>query len=501
MSQFHSTVSRRQFMKGMSVVLGGAGAASLVNPVYHDLDEMVAAGSSGIGDGVAEKRPWWVKEREYLNPVSDIDWDLMQRFVGPYDNMKAHLTDAEYTARNTKRLATRKQYITNNEPGNTLRDYALRVAAWSGIMPARMGNAMTGINTEFSGETKKWVIGDNMHQQVSAGFPQWQGTPEENSMMLRAASRFFGGAACAFGELHDNTTRKLTFGDAPPGVPLPSNRNYNFEDVDQPYVVPFKKSVIPLKFKYVALTNIMQDLAHGRTSPSGLMEAGVGKGYDQNRILAYRMSAFLHAIGWNSVEGDLGSILMRPGYAEVAGLGEVGRIAAQVVTPECGPGIRLTHDTLTNLPLAPTNPIDFGVSRFCESACKKCADACPGRALPYGSKRWEMTSPDDKAGNPSFLKVERFNQAGKKTFWLNHFACHEAWVSLDNGCNVCTAVCVFSREMAGTVHEFVKPIVATTSLFNGFFFNMDKAFGYGVLPKEHWEDFWTNPTRIVGDNY
>ncbi|XUX00043.1 MAG: reductive dehalogenase [Dehalogenimonas sp.] len=489
-------------MKGVSLALGGAGAAAVTAPAFHDLDEMLASGSGGTEDGVAEKRPWWVREREYLKPVSDVDWDVMKRFVGPYDNMKAHLTDEEYKARDAKRLQTRKNYINGNDPGNTLRDYALRVAAWSGIMPSYMGAAkIQGTNIVFKGETKDWVIGDAMHQQVSSGFAKWQGTPEEASMMMRAASRFFGGAAVAFSVLEDNTTRKLTFGDAPPGVPLPSGKNYNYEDVDKPYVVPFVKNVIPTKYKYVVLSNIMQDLAQGRFSPSGLMEAAVGKGYDQSRILAYRMNAFLYALGWGSVVGDVSGLVMRPGFAEVAGLGEVGRIAAQVITPECGPGIRMSHDTFTDLPLAPTNPIDFGASRFCETACTKCADNCPGKALPYGPKTYDMTSADNKNGNPNHLRPELFNNPGKKTFWLNHFACHEAWVSLDNGCNVCTASCVFARELRGSIHEFVKPVVSETAIFNKFFFNMDKAYGYGMLPKDQWEDWWKHPAPVLGDNY
>jgi len=112
-----------------------------------------------------------------------------------------------------------------------------------------------------------------------------------------------------------------------------------------------------------------------------------------------------------------------------------------------------------------------------------------------------MTSADNQNMAPDHLRVELFNQPGKKTFWLNHFACHEAWVGLDNGCNVCTAVCVFARELFGSVHELVKPIVAKTTLFNGFFFSMDKAFGYGVLPEDNWEDFWSYPELIAADNY
>ena len=495
--KYHSTVTRRDFMKALGLGAAGLGAAAATGPVLHDLDELLSTG--GSTPRVAEKRPWWVKEREYLNPVSEIDWNVMENFKGLYNNNSAHLETEERLRRNALRLETRANYFATNAPGNTRRDYALRVASWSGNADPRkrVQASGTGLNPAFLGSTSGYILGDGMHTQMTAGLPRWEGTPEENNQMVRAACRFFGGGATAFGENIDGKTKKLTFGKPGRGYPMDS---FQFEDVDEPYQIPFEANVIPNSYRYLILTNIMQPLNHGRTSPSGLMEASVGKGYDQCRITGYRLVAFLKALGWGGVTNDQPGMTMRPGWAEIAGLGEVGRIAAQVITPECGPGIRMTLDCFTNLPLAPTNPIDFGASRFCLS-CTKCADACPGTALPYGDKTWDMVSADAPNMNPDHLRPELFNQPGKKTFWLNHFACHEAWVGLDNGCNVCTAVCVFARELFGSVHELVKPIVAKTTLFNGFFFSMDKAFGYGVLPEDNWEDFWSYPELIAADNY
>ena len=60
MSVFHGTVSRRDFMKNLGLAGAGIGAAALVAPVFHDLDEMAAS------TGAAPKRPWYVKERDFL---------------------------------------------------------------------------------------------------------------------------------------------------------------------------------------------------------------------------------------------------------------------------------------------------------------------------------------------------------------------------------------------------------------------------------------------------
>ena len=73
MQKFHSTVSRRDFMKFMGITAAGLGAAGLVAPVFHDLDEM-AASTKGT-----QRRPWYVKEREFYNPTTEIDWSVMKR--------------------------------------------------------------------------------------------------------------------------------------------------------------------------------------------------------------------------------------------------------------------------------------------------------------------------------------------------------------------------------------------------------------------------------------
>ena len=43
MSKFHSTVTRRDFMKGLGLAGAGIGAAAAASPVFHDLDEVAAS--------------------------------------------------------------------------------------------------------------------------------------------------------------------------------------------------------------------------------------------------------------------------------------------------------------------------------------------------------------------------------------------------------------------------------------------------------------------------
>ena len=67
-------------------------------------------------------------------------------------------------------------------------------------------------------------------------------------------------------------------------------------------------------------------------------------------------------------------------FAVEAGLGKLSRLN-KMVSPEFGAGVRLCK-VFTDLPMACDKPIDCGIVEFCKR-CKKCAEACPSRALSF----------------------------------------------------------------------------------------------------------------------
>ena len=79
-----------------------------------------------------------------------------------------------------------------------------------------------------------------------------------------------------------------------------------------------------------------------------------------------------------------------------SGLGELSRIGELVLNPFVGP--RFKSGVITpNLPLAPDQPVDFGLQDFC-SQCRKCARECPCSAISFGDKilfnGYEIWKPD-----------------------------------------------------------------------------------------------------------
>ncbi len=112
-----------------------------------------------------------------------------------------------------------------------------------------------------------------------------------------------------------------------------------------------------------------------------------------------------------------------------AGLGEYGRHGL-LITPKFGPNVRIAK-VFTDLPLEIDAPVDFGVKQFC-NVCRKCADACPVKAIPQGD-------PESKPPNFSSLK-------GIKKWTVNAEKCFKFWVGMNTDCAICIRVCPYNKD-------------------------------------------------------
>ncbi|AHB14123.1 reductive dehalogenase [Dehalococcoides mccartyi] len=500
MSNFHTTFSRRDFIKALGLAGTGMGAAS-TTPVFHDIDELMAKNSA------SQKHPWWVKERDYLNPTTEINWDAMERFQA--HTLWAHLAPSEVHTNIEDAMGVYqagiekdKQGWLNELPGHDCRAQSLYNIGW--IHPYSVYTGARGV-----------FLGENILMPQDRGLPIWKGNLDENASMMRALAMECGASQVAFGEIIEGKTKQLinqTTCEYGPEVTI------EFEDVDKPYVDvhgdlpsnsnplytgkgsrgyfpvgPQGKLVIPNNMRWVIIMTIRQRLDFVRTAPSLIASSDSAKAYDQIQITNYRVKAFLRGIGYYGVGGaTFGLTCARPGWATLFGLGELSRMH-EAITPEYGPLIRSTIIIPTNLPLPPSNPIDFGANRFCHT-CKKCANSCPVNAIYSETDPDFIRTPENAAGGittAKHLQPTFFNNSpGYKRWPLNHYACAQQWQSIGTDCAICQGNCVFSKEPNALIHEFVKPMIANTKIFNSFFYNMDEAFGYGIVSEEHWDDFW-----------
>lgn len=437
-------------MKGLGLGAAGLGAAAASVPVFHDLDEVMAAGNYQ-----KPNMPWWVSERGINDPTVPIDWDLLQTWdSGP-----------GRVVRDPSHPLYFDQYSTDN---------ALKyVKAMDKIDPTLDWNdprrqAIDAASRERGGMSGGSFLGPDVTKTPELlGYPKWVGTPEENYKLLRGAVRFLGGAdvGCIERDAKCMTVASVGWG---------------FEDVDEPYQKEDRTKVVPNSYKWGFVWTLRQcqaltihqggacmraDAEAG--NPLGIAEsAAVWMAYSHLPIVERRIQVWLRGIGYRGAT----SFALRGAIGTMTGMVEHARMGSVGVHPVYGATLRGLYNMYTNLPLPPTKPIDAGIYEFCKS-CGICADTCPGGIVQEGEPTWDSGRPDLR---PGYL--------GWRTEIAN---CPH--------CPICQAICPFNTIVDGSfIHGVVKGTVATVPIFNSFFASMDEAFGYGMQPQAKYWDAWSN---------
>ncbi|MGI2335025.1 MAG: reductive dehalogenase domain-containing protein, partial [Dehalogenimonas sp.] len=251
MPVFHSTVSRREFMKNLGLAGAGLGAAALVAPQFHDLDEMMSA------EKAVQKRPWFVKERDFYDPSVEHDWDVINRYDRRWQSQTTRIKSYFTETWNRRQAASDKGAAisdarTFQTPGYTLPSRALHAARAENLSWSKSWTGPTGISESKTPE--------------EFGTTKWSGTPEENSRLMNAAMRYYGSIITGFAEFDDvwknkmmvsYTTRGATKDWSTNNGALPSedeSLRYVFEDVDKGYDTPSKKVFPGRKQLYIITT-------------------------------------------------------------------------------------------------------------------------------------------------------------------------------------------------------------------------------------------------------
>lgn len=112
------------------------------------------------------------------------------------------------------------------------------------------------------------------------------------------------------------------------------------------------------------------------------------------------LAEFIRGLGYQAIPSINDTAQSVP-FAIDAGLGELSRLN-KLVTPEFGAAVRLCK-VFTDMPMACDSPIRSGVEDLCRQ-CKRCAEACPSRALSF----------DDE---PSFNTRGPWNNPGHKAWF------------------------------------------------------------------------------------
>jgi len=444
MSKYHSAISRRDFLKAMGLSSAALGVTSISAPVLNDLDDLIALPEAEW------KRPWFVKEVD--KPTCEIDWNIIKRFdyseVMWAGGLRKAIGPEEFDRIIQIGRENRIRWVKEEKPGYTLKEIALHDAHH--YAPFSFIGPQTSPTPE------------------DLGVPRHDDTPENNARLVRAFLRLHGASQVGFVELDTDTTEKLIYSHdyvSWHSRPFGQGPRLDILDVDEPSEGEGYR-IIPKKARWVIVYGLRMSDALMQLAPTKLGNRAQYYMYQLKSLLQGQLQNFLRTLGYMGL-GEVSkynALGIAPAFAVMTGMGELSRIG-HVLTPEFGLRQRV-FKLITDLPLAPDKPVDFGAMKFCRT-CKKCADNCPPKAIS------NETEPSwDTRGKP-------YHSPGVKAWYWPQEKCQIYWRRIEE-CSICYGVCPLSKGgHKAFYHDLQRWTTANTPLFNGFFRNMDDFLDYG----------------------
>ena len=220
-----------------------------------------------------------------------------------------------------------------------------------------------------------------------------------------------------------------------------------------------KPNTLPAGLDHVIVIAQEMDYELIQTVPSALSGSATGLGYSQDALVLLSVAQYIRNLGYQAVASMNDTALAIP-LAIRAGLGEYGRHGL-LITKEFGPRVRLGK-IFTDLPLAPDQPIHFGVREFCE-ICFRCANACPPKAI-------SAFIPTDEVYNQS-------NIIGVRKWSINGEKCFGFWANQNSDCSICIRVCPYNKDYSKWMNRLARRLAGTR--LRKLLLKLDVWLGYG----------------------
>lgn len=215
---------------------------------------------------------------------------------------------------------------------------------------------------------------------------------------------------------------------------------------------------INLTHKFAIAFTVEMNFDFTASGPQAPIVMESGQQYMNAGAIAVQLAAFIRNIGHEArAHIDANYQVICPLVAKDAGLGELGRMGL-LMTPKHGPRVRIGVVT-TDLPLI-TDRIyeDPSLIEFCKK-CKKCADTCPSRAIPFDDRQI----------------IE-----GVKRWQISQEKCFQFWCTAGTDCGRCMAVCPYSHPN-NLMHRIIRFGIKNNFIFSRLALVMDDWF-YGQKP-------------------
>ena len=343
----------------------------------------------------------------------------------------------------------RKPVLPKDKPGYRLQDQSLVNASWrlenefaQGVRGGRMGFYDWNWDGHYN------------YPRVPDGLILDEKDPVTITLGVKKAAGFFGASLVGICELDRRWLYSPAYLITPDGGQTTENE-------------------IPDEVRYAVAIAVEMDYEAINCSPAHPASAATGTGYSRMAFTAGLLAQFIRGLGYQAIPCGNDTACSIP-IAIDAGLGEIARNGL-LITPQFGPRVRLAK-VLTDMPLIPDHPIEFGVWDFC-MACEKCAKKCPSRSIMFGEPKAEPHNISNRAG---ILK-----------WHINAETCLNFWATNGTDCSNCIRTCPFNKP-AGRLHDWVRWGILNTPWLNKMFLWGDDLMGYGRRGDP--VDFW------MGDN-
>jgi len=390
-----------------------------------------------------------------MKKLTMAEWDkeyiagTIERFDQKYTMGRRHEWDLSLRERMKTSSAIAE---VSDLPGWTLIDWAMRAASRSQMGKLQLLN-MSNPNQSYASETvAKELRANESSLKPSKGEKLDVSYPEKITRYIKKAAVYFGADLVGICKLdhrwiysHSYNTKETT-------------------DRHQP-------QEIPEEYKYVIVLGFGGGYYLRRYFPS-YINTWSSNGYRQVLTNAH-LSAFIRYLGFKAIDCSFDDVALAIPQAMQAGLGQLGRNNL-LITPQFGESVRLGQ-ILTDLPLIPDDPIDFGVTEFC-NVCKKCANACPSGSISHGNR------------TPETISIS--NVAGEQKWQFSPETCHIHLYGHKDPCQTCISVCPFTKPNT-FFHQGVRWFIDKARWADSFYVRLNDVFGYDKPKKadNFWEDW------------
>jgi Pyruvate/2-oxoacid:ferredoxin oxidoreductase delta subunit len=189
-----------------------------------------------------------------------------------------------------------------------------------------------------------------------------------------------------------------------------------------------------VKQQFAIMLCVQHDWDALKTAPEETAAAEVILQYARGIRVAKAVAAFIRSQGHDASPhgGPMAYPMLLVPAAISAGLGELGKHGS-LINPTLGSNLRLAC-VLTDLPLVPDAPIDFGADDFC-TKCQSCTIACP----------------------PQAIEPEKRMVRGVERWYVDFDKCLP-YFNETQGCAVCLSACPWN--LPGVAEKFVVKLAA-----------------------------------------